>query len=67
MLQPLEFDNDAVSVLCKAFDSKTPVSTLVSKAFNTVESCYSLTTPSLLPPQRLFTDTTLGQIACATV
>jgi hypothetical protein len=31
MLQPLEFDNHAVSVLSKAFDAKTPVSTLVTK------------------------------------
>jgi HK97 family phage major capsid protein len=51
MLQPLEFDKDAVSVLSKAYEAKTPVSTLVTKAFNTVETGYSQTTPSLLPGQ----------------
>jgi HK97 family phage major capsid protein len=71
MLQPLEFDNDAVSVLSKAFDAKTPVSTLVSKNFNTVESGYSLTTPSLLPAQlapgvveRIHEDRALDHIPC---
>jgi HK97 family phage major capsid protein len=51
MLQPLEFDAEAISVLSKAFDAKTAASTLVTKAFNTVETGQSLTTPSLLPAQ----------------
>jgi HK97 family phage major capsid protein len=51
-LQPLEFDANAISVLAKSYESKTPVSTLVStKAFNTVESGFTLTTPSLLPAE----------------
>jgi HK97 family phage major capsid protein len=50
-LQPLDFDAEAISVLSKAYDAKTPVSTMVTKAFNTVESGSSLTTPSLLPAE----------------
>lgn len=51
MLQPLTFDEQAIQVLSKAFEAKTPVSTLVTKAFNTVESGFTTTTPSLLPAQ----------------
>jgi HK97 family phage major capsid protein len=52
MLQPLTFDEHAIEVLSKAFEAKTPVSTLVStKGFNTVESGFTTTTPSLLPAQ----------------
>jgi HK97 family phage major capsid protein len=51
-LQPLEFDANAISVLSKSYETKTPASTLVTtKAFNTVETGFSLTTPSLLPAQ----------------
>lgn len=51
MLQPLEFDANAIAALSKAYETKTPVSTLVTKAFNTVETGYSLTTPGLLPAE----------------
>jgi HK97 family phage major capsid protein len=50
-LQPLEFDAHAIKALRDGFESKTPTSTLVSKAFNTVETGYSTTTTSLLPAQ----------------
>jgi HK97 family phage major capsid protein len=52
MLQPLTFDEHTIEVLSKAYEAKTPVSTMVStKAFNTVESGFTTTTPSLLPAQ----------------
>ncbi len=73
MLQPLEFDEHAISVLSKGFETKTPATTMVTTktGFNTVETGYSQTTPSLLPAQlapgvveRVHEDRVLDHIPC---